>query len=164
MTTIYEKHWTEQRQCSHDRLVWALLPVARGAMQVRRACADCGHRTGSAAPHADHPDARTYPAIEVHPSPCECHASRRETRSVVAGEYSDYLASDAWRSKRTYYLGRAMHRCQLCNKPGGPGGKGLEVHHRTYERVGQEIDADVIVLCGDCHGRHHGHIAEHRAA
>jgi len=31
----------------------------------------------------------------------------------------------------------------------------LEVHHRTYERVGAERPADVIALCKACHEKHH---------
>jgi 5-methylcytosine-specific restriction endonuclease McrA len=31
----------------------------------------------------------------------------------------------------------------------------LEVHHRTYERVGEERPADVIALCKACHEKHH---------
>lgn len=31
----------------------------------------------------------------------------------------------------------------------------LEVHHRTYERVGNERPADVIALCKACHEKHH---------
>jgi hypothetical protein len=31
----------------------------------------------------------------------------------------------------------------------------LDVHHRTYERVGQEQLRDLIVLCRTCHSRYH---------
>lgn len=27
----------------------------------------------------------------------------------------------------------------------------LEVHHRTYERVGRELVTDLLALCWDCH-------------
>jgi hypothetical protein len=43
------------------------------------------------------------------------------------------------------------HRCQVCNRGLGT----LDVHHRTYERRGQELDEDLTVLCRACHGIFH---------
>ena len=43
------------------------------------------------------------------------------------------------------------HRCQVCN--GGVGT--LDVHHRTYERLGQELDEGLTVLCRACHSIFH---------
>ena len=33
----------------------------------------------------------------------------------------------------------------------------LEVHHRTYERLGEELASDLTVLCNRCHHVHHQH-------
>jgi hypothetical protein len=44
----------------------------------------------------------------------------------------------------------AHYRCERCGAK-----RTLEVHHRTYERLGRERDADLEVLCGDCHEVHH---------
>ena len=41
-------------------------------------------------------------------------------------------------------------KCQLCNKSGE-----LNVHHRTYERRGEESYSDLITLCEDCHTLFH---------
>ena len=38
-------------------------------------------------------------------------------------------------------------RCQVCNTDKSI----LDTHHRTYERLGRELDGDLIVLCRDCH-------------
>lgn len=65
-------------------------------------------------------------------------------------EYERYLQSDGWKEKRERALGRAERRCQLCYSPDD-----LEVHHRTYERLGHERDMDLTVLCGACHGVFH---------
>lgn len=72
--------------------------------------------------------------------------------------YADYFAyrqSDHWREMRRLAIEHAEHRCQLCNAAGN-----LEVHHRTYERLGRERLADLIALCADCHRWHHGHTRE----
>lgn len=60
--------------------------------------------------------------------------------------YVDYLKSKYWRSFRKGAIDRAGKRCQTCNTEGG-----LDVHHRTYERLGCEDPRDVVVLCRDCH-------------
>ena len=64
--------------------------------------------------------------------------------------YRDYLQTGHWMRVRSASLRRYEYRCALCFSP-----RQLEVHHRTYERLGCERDADVTVLCSNCHSRHH---------
>ena len=64
--------------------------------------------------------------------------------------YHDYLKSPEWKAKREQKLFEAGGKCQLCNE----GGK-LHVHHRTYERVFNELMSDLIVLCQSCHEKFH---------
>ena len=61
-----------------------------------------------------------------------------------------YLRSDHWRAVRTAALERADYRCAVCNSP-----EHLDVHHRTYVRIGAEAPDDVTVLCRDCHQTFH---------
>jgi 5-methylcytosine-specific restriction endonuclease McrA len=69
--------------------------------------------------------------------------------------YPEYLQTEHWHKVRDRALRRAGYRCQL-----GASHKGkLHVHHRTYENRGCEEDKDVIVLCEDCHAKHHGKVA-----
>jgi 5-methylcytosine-specific restriction endonuclease McrA len=60
--------------------------------------------------------------------------------------YHEYLLSPQWQEKRSMAIYCAGNRCQVCNSPDN-----LEVHHRTYERLGCEAIADLTVLCSDCH-------------
>jgi len=69
--------------------------------------------------------------------------------------YAEYLLTHHWRQVRASALWRAKSRCQLCN-----GVHELNVHHRTYERRGCELPADVIVLCENCHLKHHHILAD----
>lgn len=62
----------------------------------------------------------------------------------------EYLTSDHWRTVRAEALLYAGYACQVCNSE-----HRLNVHHRTYERVGREEPADLTVLCEDCHQRFH---------
>lgn len=64
--------------------------------------------------------------------------------------YRAYLSTRHWTDKATAAKERAGNRCQLCNCRDN-----LAAHHRTYERRGNEADADLTVLCIDCHGRFH---------
>lgn len=67
-------------------------------------------------------------------------------------EYREvYLRSDHWAEQRKMALDRAGHRCQTCNS-----GHKLDVHHRTYERLGSEHPSDLTVLCRRCHDLFHG--------
>lgn len=61
-----------------------------------------------------------------------------------------YLLSDHWRETREAALERAGRKCQLCGYEGR-----LQVHHRSYERLGAELPTDLTVLCQDCHDTHH---------
>jgi hypothetical protein len=60
--------------------------------------------------------------------------------------YQDYLRSPEWQNKRTWALKWADYRCQVCNSPDR-----LEVHHRTYQNLGQELPGDLTVLCHKHH-------------
>lgn len=64
--------------------------------------------------------------------------------------YSEYIQSVEWKRKRKWFLAFWNNRCSLCYEQGG-----LDVHHRTYERLGNELLSDCVVLCKSCHERHH---------
>jgi hypothetical protein len=60
--------------------------------------------------------------------------------------YQAYLNSPAWRARRTRKLQDVGWRCERCGAK-----RDLQVHHRSYDRLGAEFDADLEVLCVDCH-------------
>jgi hypothetical protein len=66
-------------------------------------------------------------------------------------QYLEYLNSPEWVEKTTLAKERAGHKCQLCNS-----NKKLNTHHRTYERIKNELESDLIVLCEKCHSTFHG--------
>ncbi len=68
--------------------------------------------------------------------------------------YTQYLQSDHWKKFRIKVLRHYGRTCMLCNN-----GKKVNVHHRTYERLGHELMTDVIVLCRECHEKFHGKTA-----
>ncbi len=66
-------------------------------------------------------------------------------------EYGKYLKSARWDNLRKFMYNRAGYRCQLC----GEKKERLNVHHNSYDNIGNESEKDLIVLCESCHCWHH---------
>ncbi len=96
-------------------------------------------------------------------------------------QYRAYLRSPHWRRLRARIVQRAAEHCEWCGRfcgraPHPPDDwcgredctwcqfyfdsegnstererQTLEVHHRTYERVGRELETDLVALCWSCH-------------
>jgi 5-methylcytosine-specific restriction endonuclease McrA len=66
--------------------------------------------------------------------------------------YRHYIASEKWRNSpaRLTELSEANNRCRLCFEKGSAAAP-LEVHHVTYERMGEEALGDLVALCHGCH-------------
>lgn len=65
--------------------------------------------------------------------------------------YNKYLNSEYWMRRRDRALQRGGNVCAMCGTR-----YGLHVHHISYERLGSELDTDLIVLCKECHMFVHG--------
>jgi len=67
--------------------------------------------------------------------------------------YPAYLKSAAWRAKREERITIDGNHCGICLVNAGP----LEVHHRTYARIGNEnAKTDLVAVCRCCHREEHG--------
>jgi 5-methylcytosine-specific restriction endonuclease McrA len=66
-------------------------------------------------------------------------------------KHSSYIASKEWQYLRTRILQSRGGKCEVCGVK-----HRLQVHHLTYERLGNERDEDLKVLCWACHEREHG--------
>lgn len=66
--------------------------------------------------------------------------------------YLEYIGSYKWRTSaaRLGELEASGHRCRTCYASPGDDVR-LEVHHRTYERLGHELIGDLTTLCCYCH-------------
>jgi len=65
-------------------------------------------------------------------------------------EHRRYLDSPGWKARSRRAILEAGESCQQCGATGT-----LQVHHLTYERVGQELPEDLLVLCISCHNAIH---------
>lgn len=83
--------------------------------------------------------------------------ARKKFKTVddYSAEYRQYLTSQHWRSFRETVLYFWDYSCCLCNQKSK-----LEVHHRTYVRLGNEKLQDCVVLCNQCHKKNHEKLAE----
>jgi len=60
--------------------------------------------------------------------------------------YVQYLRTRRWKAKADGARERANWRCQVCG-----GERPLQVHHNSYDRLGNELASDLIALCAGCH-------------
>jgi hypothetical protein len=81
----------------------------------------------------------------------EEHVSPERLIELRAMPYRQYLRTPEWRRARAAALIRASNACSLDVTHTDH----LEVHHRTYERLGAEHVTDLVVLCHTCHQLHH---------
>jgi 5-methylcytosine-specific restriction endonuclease McrA len=79
-------------------------------------------------------------------------ATPERAKQLRAMLYSDYLRTPEWSYRRREMVKAAERKCGRCGKYS----PNLDVHHRTYARLGNELPEDLEVLCGDCHQREHG--------
>lgn len=82
------------------------------------------------------------------------HLARTEKLALSRAQYRrDYLRSDEWkwtRKQAIRYHGTRCHDCHL------DAGRYPDVHHVTYDRLGNEnIVTDLVVLCRRCHDKRH---------
>jgi len=63
--------------------------------------------------------------------------------------YSEYLKTRHWSKTRKRILKKYNFVCYDCLE------KAVDVHHLTYERIGNERDSDLIPICIKCHSIRH---------
>ena len=123
-------------------------------------CEHCGGMALSVAPPAPEPPRERFLDAEVFGvGRMEDGGATSYVREITSDErlaalrsmpYVDYLETPEWRNVRMCALHAAGWRCEVCNTDDE-----LEVHHRAYERRGEEVLEDLTVLCRDCHQRFH---------
>src|ERR1700722_1531258 len=69
-------------------------------------------------------------------------------RTVSRAGYRGYINSIAWQEVRArYWQSKLPKTCFVCGTDQGP----LELHHRTYKRLGCERLTDLLPVCRSCH-------------
>jgi phage terminase large subunit GpA-like protein len=66
--------------------------------------------------------------------------------------YYSYIKSPEWYKRRYGALMRAGRKCQVCGSQ-----QSLQIHHNSYQHLGNEPASDLICLCEQCHRLFHEH-------
>jgi 5-methylcytosine-specific restriction endonuclease McrA len=66
--------------------------------------------------------------------------------SPTTKTYQDYLHSSQWKSLRATIIRKRGAWCEQCGRTDY-----LNLHHLTYERLSCELEADLKLLCRNCH-------------
>jgi len=64
-------------------------------------------------------------------------------RRVGYATYDKYLHGEHW---MLFSEGMRKKSCECCRRT-----ENLQIHHITYDRLGEELPFDVVTVCGTCH-------------
>lgn len=98
-------------------------------------------------------------ARALRPRPTKKGRSRSSAVVVISGvrtyvkpEYQTYISSDGWKQRKADYFAKHPRRCTACGSESA-----IHLHHRTYARMGRELNEDLTPLCQPCHSKVHQH-------
>lgn len=163
----------EAFKCSHDHQELRKRTVKGGAIQFVDQCLRCGSATSQPLSRAK--------ALEqnggVEPPPfdeqkleswkkaynqgfidIQARYSARitENKTEFRDWYGTYLGSPEWETKRQKVFKRANQTCEGCGER-----PATEVHHLSYDNVGDELLFQLVALCDTCHTKvHPEHVAD----
>ena len=146
--------------CQHSQQKITSKPIANGNTQFVMQCQLCGERIGNAIGKGTAYQMNggiEPPLFDFDRQRSSREAERQAHKNQLAKEreeffgwYSIYLKSDKWREKRQKVLHRAQGICEGCRDADS-----TEVHHLTYDNVGDEFLFQLVALCHKCHTRLH---------
>lgn len=136
-----------------------IIPEGRNYRHYHRQCLDCGKATTqflkkdtldpkemeAATPFDRDLQQRAWQEVEA-----KRQQERDSLRQVQSKEwwawYNVYLNSDKWKEKARRVRERDGGICQACCIR-----QATQVHHKTYEHVGDEPLFDLVSICDKCH-------------
>jgi len=88
-------------------------------------------------------------------------SSQTNTRKLLANvihkmptkRYLTYIRSKQWEIIRNEHLFRCDYWCEICNKAAA-----CQVHHWSYENLGNENPQDLCAVCVKCHWSLHRNV------
>lgn len=72
--------------------------------------------------------------------------------------YKMYIHSESWEIKKRERSKIDGGKCVMCGRTEKHTRHGLQCHHVTYDRLGDEnVLTDLVTLCGSCHKKIHNY-------
>lgn len=138
--------------------------------QIRMQCLDCGRSIGNAIAHNKvHPEtlAALQPfdeelrdslfnqrlasqAVSNRQKAEDIAAQAQRTLEARKQQYAEYLKSERWRQKRRQVIDYQKGTCRGCLSAPIE-----EVHHLSYDNIGDELLFQLVGLCRPCHAKAH---------
>jgi len=135
--------------------------------QIKHQCQHCGQSVGNAISHNSIPpeqlaslhefdyefrdlmsERRAEERIQIsHSVAADAQAKLQERKAL----YEDHLASDKWKNLRRQVISREQGICQGCRQ-----NQIQDIHHMSYDHLGDELLFELIGLCRECHKKTHG--------
>lgn len=144
--------------CLHDNKELRARVVRNGATQYVEQCLTCGASMNQPMSHAKVIAMKLNPPAFDEGLAGRYNLARtaeilenrtRRDMSFQAG-YGQYLRTSAWASKRAAVLKRCGGVCEGCGNVAA-----TEVHHLTYDNVGDELLFQLVGVCRGCHQKAH---------
>jgi hypothetical protein len=77
-------------------------------------------------------------------------ATHRSALKKLGMTYKAYLQSDHWIALKKRFYKKYPRQCAICESKGQ-----VDLHHRTYKRLGKERITDLVALCREHHSAFH---------
>lgn len=147
-------------RCTHENRELRIRVIADGRSAHYRQCIICGNAgnavsaktvqtelQGQKAPPFDNELDHRWRGRKH----AEYLSTYKQIEPVLRAEYEAYLASELWAQRRSATIRAAKGVCQCCEHF-----PATQVHHITYERIGNERASDLMAVCTFCHELLHG--------
>lgn len=137
--------------CQHLQTETRLYHQINGSTHLAEQCLTCGTRIGNWKKRSGLSD--SYKPWDNNLA--ESYRRWREDERMAEidqrrARYHAYLETQEWKSLRNRVLARAQGQCEGCGR-----WPATEVHHLSYEHVGDEFLWELKAVCRDCHDRLH---------
>lgn len=147
--------------CTHDEVELRRMDTASGGIQMKYQCLACGAATTNPISHAklnqpieaygawDHELRRSFNArVES-----AMDQAARDRRFEWLKRHDAVMASPEWKLRRQKVFARCNSICEGCgDRPAS------EVHHLSYEHLGNEPLWELVAVCWKCHASVHPHM------
>lgn len=157
--TLWKEH--EARfNCAHSKRELRERTIRGGGKQCVHQCLRCGAATSNAiktevaiAQNCGKPLAPFDEQLQIlWESAVKESADRimNADDSIFWQAYEKYLASPEWQKKREKVLARASGICEGCAE-----NSATQIHHLSYEHMGDEYLFELVAVCDACHEKLH---------